>query len=46
MLLDYGNVVLHIFTPATRAYCQIEELHPDCKPVPLPFVTERPPRAF
>jgi ribosome-associated protein len=26
ILLDYGSVILHIFSPAVRAYYQLEEL--------------------
>ena len=26
ILLDYGSVILHLFSPATRAYYQLEEL--------------------
>lgn len=29
ILLDYGNVILHIFSPAVRSYYQLEELWRD-----------------
>jgi ribosome-associated protein len=29
ILIDYGNVILHIFSPAVRRYYQLEELWRD-----------------
>ena len=36
LLLDYVDVVVHIFTPAARAYYAIEELWTEAQEVPLP----------
>lgn len=33
VLLDYGDVVVHIFAPAEREYYQLEELWADATPV-------------
>jgi ribosome-associated protein len=35
ILLDYGDVVIHMFEPETRAYYAIEELWGQAKRVPL-----------
>jgi ribosome-associated protein len=35
ILLDYGDVVVHMFEPETRAYYAIEELWGQAKRVPL-----------
>jgi ribosome-associated protein len=35
ILLDYGDVVVHMFEPETRAYYAIEELWAQAKRVPL-----------
>ena len=35
ILLDYGDVVIHLFEPETRAYYAIEELWDRAKRVPL-----------
>ncbi len=35
ILLDYGDVVIHLFEPETRAYYAIEELWGQAKRVPL-----------
>lgn len=35
VLLDYGDVVVHIFTPAERAYYDLEEFYGDAKELPL-----------
>ena len=35
ILLDYGDVVIHMFEPETRAYYSIEELWGQAKRVPL-----------
>ncbi len=36
ILLDYGDVVVHLFEPETRQYYAIEELWAEAKRVPLP----------
>ena len=33
VLLDYGDVVVHLFTPAEREYYQLEELWSQAQPV-------------
>ncbi len=33
VLLDYGDVVVHIFAPAEREYYRLEELWADASPV-------------
>ena len=35
ILLDYGDVVVHLFEPETRAYYAIEELWGQAKRVPF-----------
>jgi ribosome-associated protein len=35
ILLDYGDVVIHIFEPETRAYYALEDLWGQAKRVPL-----------
>jgi len=35
ILLDYGDIVVHLFEPETRAYYAIEELWTHAKRVPL-----------
>ena len=37
-LLDFGDVVVHVFTPAAREYYDIEGRYPEAKRVPLPFL--------
>jgi len=50
ILLDYGDVVIHLFEPETRDYYALEDLWDQAKRVPLPghvadlATTERPPR--
>ncbi len=33
MLLDYGDVIIHIFAPAERDYYQLDELWSQARPV-------------
>ena len=35
ILLDYGDVVIHLFEPETRAYYALEQLWGHAKPVPF-----------
>ena len=35
ILLDYGDFVVHVFTPATRAFYDLERLWGDASPVEL-----------
>lgn len=48
ILLDYGNVVVHLFDPETRRYYALEELWGGAKRVPFddaePTVTQLKPR--
>ncbi|QDU90866.1 Ribosomal silencing factor RsfS [Pirellulimonas nuda] len=37
ILLDYGNVVVHMFDEETRAFYSLEELWADAPKVPLPW---------
>jgi ribosome-associated protein len=39
ILLDYGDVVVHMFEPETRAYYAIEELWGQAKRVPVDEIT-------
>ena len=41
ILLDYGDVVVHMFEPETRAYYAIEELWAQAKRVPLELGASR-----
>jgi ribosome-associated protein len=36
ILLDYGTVVIHLFTEETRAYYALEQLWSDARPVEMP----------
>ncbi|REJ70588.1 MAG: ribosome silencing factor [Planctomycetota bacterium] len=36
ILLDYGNVVIHLFDEETRSYYDLEQLWCDAQPVELP----------
>tara|TARA_B110000971_G_scaffold214613_1_gene246937 strand:- start:29 stop:520 length:492 start_codon:yes stop_codon:yes gene_type:complete len=40
--VDCGEVVVHVFTPQSREFYDIEALYHDAVDVELPFVTERP----
>lgn len=35
ILLDYGNIVVHLFDEETREYFQLEQLWADAKPIDL-----------
>ncbi|MDW8077938.1 MAG: ribosome silencing factor [Thermoguttaceae bacterium] len=35
ILLDYGDVIIHLFEPETRAYYALEDLWSDATPVPF-----------
>ena len=39
ILLDYGSVIVHIFTPESRAYYNLERLWSDAKLIDLSDVT-------
>ncbi|CAI7745527.1 unnamed protein product [Closterium sp. NIES-54] len=39
-LLDYGDVVVHLFTPKERDYYRLEEFYANAEEVPLPFPQE------
>lgn len=43
ILLDYGDVVVHLFDPETRAYYALEDLWADAHRVPLPAGRAVPP---
>jgi ribosome-associated protein len=40
IVLDYGDVVIHLFDDETRQFYSLESLWADAVPVPLPFPTE------
>ncbi|KAM6594800.1 hypothetical protein CsatA_002503 [Cannabis sativa] len=42
-LLDYGDVVIHIFLPPQRDFYNLEEFYANATPIELPFENERPP---
>jgi ribosome-associated protein len=39
IVLDYGDVVVHLFDPEARGYWDLEHLWSDARPVPLPTVS-------
>lgn len=39
-ILDYGNVIVHVFSPDARDFYDLEHLWADGENVPLPFVGE------
>jgi ribosome-associated protein len=41
ILLDYGNVVIHLFDEETREYYALEDFWSDAVPVALPWQAER-----
>ncbi|KAJ4893489.1 hypothetical protein Rs2_20283 [Raphanus sativus] len=44
-LLDYGDVVIHIFLPPQRTFYNLEDFYGNAMSVPLPFQDEPPPRS-
>jgi len=36
ILVDYGDIVVHVFTEAARAYYDLDRLWRDAAPVPVP----------
>ncbi|XP_057458490.1 protein Iojap, chloroplastic [Lotus japonicus] len=42
-LLDFGDVVVHIFLPPQRAFYNLEEFYGNATPVELPFENQPPP---
>lgn len=45
VLTDFGDVVVHVLTPKARAYYDLERLWREGKPVEIPPVPARKPRA-
>ncbi|XP_020090614.1 protein Iojap, chloroplastic isoform X4 [Ananas comosus] len=41
-LLDFGDVVVHIFLPQQRAFYNLEEFYGNATPIELPFDTQSP----
>ncbi|CAJ1958078.1 unnamed protein product [Sphenostylis stenocarpa] len=41
-LLDFGDVVVHIFLPSQRAFYNLEEFYGNATPVELPFENQPP----
>ena len=39
-MIDYGDVMVHLFDAEARGYWDIEQLWNDAKPVPLPAEVE------
>lgn len=39
-VLDFGDVVVHIFTPDQREYYDLESFYGAAEELPLPFLTE------
>ncbi|CAF2101846.1 BnaA05g26270D [Brassica napus] len=44
-LLDFGDVVIHIFLPPQRTFYNLEDFYGNAMSVPLPFQDEPPPRS-
>jgi ribosome-associated protein len=42
VLADYGNFLVHIFSPKTRSYYELERLWRHAKEVPLPAAQNHP----
>jgi ribosome-associated protein len=45
ILLDYGNVVIHLFDEETRDYYALEDFWSEASRVELPWQTDQPPGA-
>ncbi|KAG6755483.1 hypothetical protein POTOM_040082 [Populus tomentosa] len=41
-LLDFGDVVIHIFLPPQRAFYNLEEFYGNATPIELPFENQPP----
>lgn len=44
-LLDFGDVVIHIFLPPQRTFYNLEEFYGNATPIELPFENHPPPRS-
>ncbi|KAL0691240.1 hypothetical protein Bca4012_090919 [Brassica carinata] len=44
-LLDFGDVVIHLFLPPQRTFYNLEDFYGNAMSVPLPFEDEAPPRS-
>jgi hypothetical protein len=40
--VDAADIIVHVFTPSSRQFYDIETLYKDAVDVELPFETERP----
>ncbi|CAA7016278.1 unnamed protein product [Microthlaspi erraticum] len=43
-LLDFGDVVIHIFLPPQRTFYNLEDFYGNAMSIPLPFEDQSPPR--
>ncbi|CDY43388.1 BnaA01g30190D [Brassica napus] len=44
-LLDFGDVVIHLFLPPQRTFYNLEDFYGNAMSVPLPFEDQAPPRS-
>ncbi|CAN6926220.1 hypothetical protein F2Q68_00032836 [Brassica cretica] len=44
-LLDFGDVVIHLFLPPQRTFYNLEDFYGNAMSVPLPFEDQTPPRS-
>ncbi|ESQ48734.1 hypothetical protein EUTSA_v10021431mg [Eutrema salsugineum] len=44
-LLDFGDVVIHIFLPPQRTFYNLEDFYGNAMSIPLPFEDQPPPRS-